>query len=533
MAKLVSFISNLSRRRRIVVLVVLIGIFSVLFVPKFFNKEEAGNQEVLNQESQDEQEVLGEETETSEEGGSIIQNTSSGDQAETQGSNSSNSAGTTGGSSGDSSGSSNNSPSPSPSPTPTPVADPLCTPNSSISCPELSGIYSDGSAVCRPDGSGYDLSSCQNTSLLETQVEMVKPAERDSSLFANARCNDGTPFGFEFRKSPSASKNWVIYLEGGGMCEDNAKSCVGRPSTHTSTSSQADRSIFESARGGIFSTDSSKNSQFHDANLVFAHYCSSDGWSGATAERRPVSADINGWYFSGKHNVRETVRILKQRYGLDDNDSSTKVLFAGGSAGGDGVYVNAEDVKNLLSGTASRGLLKLVADGSWINNFDDSNYRPGTSGDPLYVVAEKAYAFWGSSLNSICENSMASAGKNVAKCFMGKEIYGYITNPAPNGLGLPLLVQLSRIDSYMLGLHHIDNPIEDEAAYLAWYNLMNDELGIVQWLFSGADSPYHTILTKDGSNGWEMGTSEESSFRSLLFRFWDGSAAERILFGNP
>ncbi len=41
----------------------------------------------------------------------------------------------------------------------------------------------------------------------------VKPAQVDAQ-WAAARCNDGTPAGYELRPSPTGSHDWVVLFEG-------------------------------------------------------------------------------------------------------------------------------------------------------------------------------------------------------------------------------------------------------------------------------------------------------------------------------
>ena len=50
----------------------------------------------------------------------------------------------------------------------------------------------------------------------------------------NATCNDGTAAGYYIKKSPTGSKSWIIYLEGGGLCYD-LDSCATRPKFLTSS----------------------------------------------------------------------------------------------------------------------------------------------------------------------------------------------------------------------------------------------------------------------------------------------------------
>lgn len=402
----------------------------------------------------------------------------------------------------------------------------------SIPCSELGGLWTGGEATARPGGNGYDVSNCVRSHPMK-HAEMVKPAERDAERWGEARCNDGTPFGFSLQLSPSGqSDEWLVYLEGGGFCDDNALPCSERGKRLSSTPPTDDRAQTEIKQTGIFNRNPSSNPDFYDANIAFAYYCSSDGWSGGTTEKRPTQADPQGWYFSGHTNVRAMIEILIERYGLDDSDSRTRLLFAGSSAGGIGVEVNANVLAQLLPNAASHGRLKLLDDGGFITDFDDPLYRPGDAEVSLRELIVAAYDFWGASLNPRCEAAQVQAGEHPGRCFLSAVVYPYITHEPPEGYGLTLLIQYSAIDDFALNLHGIDNPNDpaDAAALERWRADTLSELENIDWVFSGGDRRYHTILPSDekiriGPNG--------KTFLDVLGHFWDGNAPMQIIFGNP
>lgn len=362
------------------------------------------------------------------------------------------------------------------------------------------------------------------------QTIMVKPAVRDPKKWAPARCNDGTPFGFDLRRSTRGSNDWVLYLEGGAFCDDLAKPCSERTGRLTTTPPEADGAVSSMKSDGIFSTDPTINPTFSSANHVFARYCSSDGWSGATTARRPSTGDpTNGWYFSGRANVRAMVEILKASFGLDDTNAQTKVLFAGSSAGGIGVETNADSIASLLPKTAKGGRFLLLDDGGFIPDFDDPTHRPGAFDGPIRDLIAKNYAFWGSRLNPPCEK--ANTG-NPGRCFLSAVVYPYLTQPSPNGLGLPVFIQYSSIDKFSLDLHSIDNPKDpsDAQALETFRNTSLDSFAGISWVFSGGAQPYHTILTSP--TGWTYGETG-NTFREVLDRYWQGATPQRVIFGNP
>jgi hypothetical protein len=366
-----------------------------------------------------------------------------------------------------------------------------------------------------------------------TRLEVVKPAERDPVQWAGARCNDGTPFGFWVQLAPGrASDDWIIYLRGGGFCDDLSSGCAERSNHLTTTLTETDRSSVAFQGAGIFLRNPEKNPQFYNANYIIAQYCSSDAWSGATAQRRPNSANPEGWYFSGRVNVEAMFESLSQRYGLDDANKNTRILFAGSSAGGIGVEVNADTAARLFPNAAGAGRLKILNDGGLIVNYDDPLHRPGNAPVPVRDLVVAAYDFWGARHNPICEADQIQKGEHPGLCFLGSVNYRTLTEPEPEGLGLPYLVQLSSLDSSALQLHgllDLDNP-DNREAIEAWREAALSDLKQVEWLFSGGSRPYHTLLLDN--QAIQMGPGEYT-FYQLLALFWDGGEAVRLVFGNP
>jgi hypothetical protein len=371
-----------------------------------------------------------------------------------------------------------------------------------------------------------------------TQAEIVKPAERDPARWATARCNDGTSFDFQVRLSATGqTTKWILFLDGGGFCEDFSRSCASRPSSLTSTVANSDRSFTQMKNQGIFNPNKTKNPTFYDANFAYGHYCSSDVWSGATTQRRPTTGSPVGWYFSGQANVRSMFEILIERYGLDDANPQTRVLFAGTSAGGVGVEVNADAVAKLLPQTASAGHLKLINDAGVFVDFDDPNHRPGEPiplNVPIRDVMAQAYNFWAASHNPFCEKAQRQQTLPLGRCYFTGVNYPYITQPSPNGSGLPLLIQSSSIDEPSITFHHINPGDTADAPGLAkWRTTALQSFSGLAWLFSGGHKAYHTLLPRDDSStGWNMGPPNQT-FRQVVTRFWEGGSPVRVIFGNP
>ncbi|MDO8451996.1 MAG: pectin acetylesterase-family hydrolase [bacterium] len=410
----------------------------------------------------------------------------------------------------------------------------FCRGGSTVGCQSLGALWMSGKATCRSNGEGYDVSSCV---AVKGKGELVKPAERDTR-WSQARCNDGTPFAFDVELSPSRGSDWVIYLKGGGFCDDEAFDCRERSREKTAiplttTPPRPDKTVTAFIKNdGIFSRNRSANPTFSDANFVYAIYCSSDAWSGTATERRPTSADSKGWYFSGKPNVEAMIESLVGLYGLTDG-SKTKILFAGGSGGGHGVGVNIDTFFTYVPNTANSGRLFLLNDAGSQIDFDDPSYRPGDANVPMRDLWKKAYAFWGSAGNRRCEEAFKKEGKDSSACSFAPANYQFIQSPAPRGYGVPVLIQESSIDGDFLRWHNIDARNPKDSAVLGRYrDLTLASFPDARWIFSGGDHPYHTILDKSGTDGWDMGPSGKT-FKEVLMRFWQGSSGERVIFGNP
>uniref|UniRef100_A0A3P8TV99 Notum pectinacetylesterase 2 n=1 Tax=Amphiprion percula TaxID=161767 RepID=A0A3P8TV99_AMPPE len=90
-------------------------------------------------------------------------------------------------------------------------------------------------------------------------------------------CNDGTPAGF-YLKEFRGSRRWLLFLEGGFCCYSK-ETCDSR---YQNIPRLMSSSVWpQTKRGsGILSSQAEENPHWHNANIVFIPYCSSDVWSG-------------------------------------------------------------------------------------------------------------------------------------------------------------------------------------------------------------------------------------------------------------
>jgi hypothetical protein len=178
-----------------------------------------------------------------------------------------------------------------------------------------------------------------------------------------ALCNDGTPAVMFIRPSTGGefSNRWVIYLQGGGSCQDlescGIRYCGTDEYTKAKMSSTwTDNAVGESA---LFTRDG--DNPLGEANQVLVHYCSSDSWTGTN--RDVVLADEENHpgesfrlHFRGREIVRAAIDTLKAGSVRSDDGSvsvpsladATTVILAGSSAGSRGAQNNLDWVAEQL-----------------------------------------------------------------------------------------------------------------------------------------------------------------------------------------
>jgi len=331
---------------------------------------------------------------------------------------------------------------------------------------------------------------------------VVKPGERREA-WADARCNDGTPFAYTYR--PGTEPIWVVNLAGGYFCEDQRLMCADRKPRLRTTLPPADGSeTRRMKRQGVFGLDPSSNPIFASAHHVDAHYCSSDLWLGERTDRQPNSADPDGWYFSGRRNVAVLLDALQELHGLSD-EPPHQVLLLGTSAGGAGVVGNLDQVIEALPRLAAEGRLKVVLDGSWVADLPADVQPPD---------ADR----WGP-LHRACAQRLVSEGQDPVRCVIGTEWWPHVRQT-----GVPVLVQISGLDATQAPVFGIDQP--DEQA--AWRDTVRSSLSEVPWVFSGGHS-YHVVAIDPLFTRGQPGRR----FVDLLGRFWRGEEPEQVFFRYP
>jgi len=220
----------------------------------------------------------------------------------------------------------------------------------------------------------------------------------DPANYPEALCNDSSPAGYIFRRgSGHGMRRWIIELQGGGQCDDNA-TCATRDKSLTSTTGLISGVSPGGTLDGILSADPAVNPDFYDANAVRVLYCSSDFWTGSKAPSRLPFKRGNAaetWYFHGRAIATAVLNdLVTKRF-----DAADEVLLTGDSAGGVGIILDANDMLPLTPRTA-RTIVAADAGftldiGAYDPNSPSTGYVSPALPTPVETIIEQGHAFWG------------------------------------------------------------------------------------------------------------------------------------------
>lgn len=408
-----------------------------------------------------------------------------------------------------------------------------------IACTTLATSYTGGQATCRDDCLGYEVSTCARRTV--AKEEYVKPAERDSR-WADARCSaEDAPYFFTVALTGSTA--WQLTMEGGGYCTDTEiNPCYARSAALTK---DVDRDTKAQVGDGELRGDAAPivyPASFRDANQVVMHYCSNDIWTGTRTQPLEVPAAAGSpqtmpFRFAGRVNVRATLEILRQRFGLDDADPELRVFFVGSSAGGHGVIQNLDQLARVLPAAAQAGRVHVLSTASvlpqhWKDvDADDTAvpgdwsliYRDGThSGLYLSDAAEHLIALFQSSFNPLCAAAHPEA--SASKCMFAKILVPFLTDPAPDGMGIPVAVAQNMTDPLYQSFHGIVVKESGDYVYVtpggqvasaALGDAMVTEVQDMPWIYA----PRHALAVHGIGYGWRPVDDDVPRLGELIDEF--------------
>ncbi|CAH8560223.1 unnamed protein product [Schistosoma turkestanicum] len=299
-----------------------------------------------------------------------------------------------------------------------------------------------------------------------------------------AKCNDGSSAGYYYRPAKHASvSSWIIFLEGGWYCFDE-ETCILRESNAFSLFSSKfwpkTRSL-----GGILSSDSNANPNYHEFHSVFIPYCSSDLWTGKMANR---SGDF---YFHGSRIVAAVIDDLPWR-----NAAYTeKVIFAGSSAGGIGVLMNIDRLgRKLFTRIGYPVLVSGIIDSSWfihIPAYQETKCINAFECPPEEGI-HRGMKLWKPRIPKPCRKAHPKEEK--WKCYLAPFMYPHLRTPV-------YIVQ-SLFDEAQMQMSKV--PLLTGGTYSKWTYIQNlgKEVALSLQSAGGVFAPScldHEILTK---NNW-------------------------------
>jgi len=245
-----------------------------------------------------------------------------------------------------------------------------------------------------------------------------------TTLNPNAVCNDGSPATYFFRKGTgNGASIWTIYLEGGGYCYD-IPSCRERfaETPHFMTSKLLPAELNDETESddvnhlGINSGDPLPNPHFFNVNQVYLWYCSSDTHSG----NQTASSGTGGWYFMGRVIVEALIKHLLQ---VQSMYTAKYVLLTGFSAGGMGVFHNADFVGSIVKAAIPDVTYKAYVDSGW--SLDIVPYYLGvTERDYAKGITTNFNAVYDDECKSVYE-----ASGEQWRCYFGLYSYPFIRTP--------------------------------------------------------------------------------------------------------
>lgn len=160
---------------------------------------------------------------------------------------------------------------------------------------------------------------------------------------------------------------------------------------------------------GILSPKMEENPFWWNCNHVFVPYCTSDSWSGS----RPASPK-QMFSFMGSFVIRQVILDLIP-LGLQN---STELLLTGSSAGGTGVMLNLEFIKELLHDELSLKQIhvKGVTDSGWF--LDRTPYTP--TNQPAVDAIKKGIELWRGKVPRVCREKYLG---EPWRCYFGYRLY--------------------------------------------------------------------------------------------------------------
>ncbi|XP_047434615.1 carboxylesterase notum2 [Mugil cephalus] len=248
-------------------------------------------------------------------------------------------------------------------------------------------------------------------------------------------CNDGTAAGF-YLKEFRGSRRWLLFLEGGWCCYSK-ETCDSRYQNIPRLMSSSGWPQTKSG-SGILSSQVEENPHWHNANIVFIPYCSSDVWSGTgpaptppprprqgREKERERNANATEYTFMGSLIIREVIKDLIPK-GIKQ---AKVVMLSGTSAGGTGVLLNIERVASQLEQLGAEAQVRGLVDSGWFleSKQERSPNCPETVSCSPEDAIKNGLRLWNGVVPDRCRQ-LYKRGEEW-QCLFGHRLYSTLTSP--------------------------------------------------------------------------------------------------------
>ena len=301
-------------------------------------------------------------------------------------------------------------------------------------------------------------------SSVKTPLTLFDPEEHPV-----ARCLDGSIGGYYAQQTDSVEdKNkWVIYLNGGGEC-DNEESCWEQTSNALGSSKYFENES-DTSSWYLASDYCPYNPTLCTWNHVMDPYCSQDLHSG---QRTEADDDTFGLYFSGHHVLVATLDELdKAPYNFKD---ATDIIVSGVSAGGIGVWMNVDYIAKRYPEARVTGV-SIAGMYFYATYYEGENHTdPGNMADFREAAWPTTYELYDAFVDADCKDAYEEIGESAGPCMILNTSYPYINSDS--------FVVQAQTDSVVLTGHdnwpsdYMYEPPEQEFMY-QWKDNMTVALG--------------------------------------------------------
>lgn len=230
---------------------------------------------------------------------------------------------------------------------------------------------------------------------------------------------DGSTSGYYLEKSTSetANKKWVLYLQGGGEC-DNEAACKSQLTTSLGSSN-----YFPADSGSsswyLASGYCPYNPYLCSWNHVNLPYCSQDLFSGQVTQ---PTEKTWGLYFSGHLVLESVLDELEATAGLGD---ATDIILTGASAGGIGVWYNVDYIAKRFpkARVTAATIAGFYFDATF---YEGTNHTINSLADFRRDAWPATYELYSAYVDESCKTAMEAAGVHPGACMLSNNSYPYI-----------------------------------------------------------------------------------------------------------